>query len=74
MEEGASFLSKFPRWSVKFVPRVSNAAAHILARWAAHANFFGYLSPSGLPNAVLQGLETDSVTALAGSLNINDDG
>ncbi|XP_023905690.1 uncharacterized protein LOC112017471 [Quercus suber] len=45
-----SFLSSYSNVAVRWVPRICNEAAHILAKWSLYCNFFGSFDISFSPD------------------------
>ena len=46
-----SFLSSYSNVAVRWVPRICNEAAHILAKWSLFCNFYGSFEVSFSPNS-----------------------
>ncbi|KAK9287687.1 hypothetical protein L1049_016125 [Liquidambar formosana] len=51
--EARAMLGLWQLWLVNHVPWLANRAAHALAQWAAHCNFFGSIPITSLPPFVL---------------------
>ena len=45
-----SFLSSYSNVAVRWVPRICNEAAHILAKWSLFCNFYGSFDVSFSPD------------------------
>lgn len=74
LDVGVSFLSKWPLWSVSFIPRRFNSVAHSLAKWAAFSDFSGYLPPHLLPASVVQATGDVFVNSDVVLDDVNEDG